>query len=372
MKTGRSISELAAEIERQQTAKRDLVASTKDIAMLVDGSTGRLELNVGEEAFGINKTAHDQIGVHTGIPAKYYDRMAAEAPALLAGNVNTWLEKNPVKRLVRTMDGNTRAFLSDAYRPLENIDLAQAVLPVLANLKLEVISCEITERRLYLKAVDQNINHDIPKGHRMGDGSHMIFDTCVPAIVISNSEIGFGALSVETAIWTRACTNLAVFSSDSMKRRHVGARHELAAGDGVAELLSDQTRMATDKALWMQVRDVTKAAFDEIRFKARCDKIAGTVEQKIEGDPVQVVDFAAKRFGMTEGERGGVLKHLIEGGSLTRYGLFNAITRTAEDLEAYDRASEFERLGGDVIDLSPAEWRVISKAEGEPRQKLAA
>lgn len=375
MKTGKTLSQLAIEIERQANAKRDLVAPTQQIrmAMIPDGNSNpALAMTVGKaDSFRVNGLAHDQIGVHTGIPGKYYDRMLAEAPELLAASVNTWFDRNPAKRLVRTIDGTARAFLSDAYRPLENFDLAQAVLPVLADQELEVISCEITERRLYLKAVDQRINRDIPRGARMGDGSHHIFDTCVPAIIISNSEVGSGSLSVETGIWTRACTNLAVFSQDSMKRRHVGARHDIAAGDGIAELLADDTKRATDRAVWLQVRDVVKGAFDELRFEARIAKITGTVEQKIEGDPVKVVDFTAKRFGLTEAEKGGVLRHLIEGGSLSRYGLFNAVTRAAEDVPAYDRASEIERIGGTIIDLAPSEWKAISNAAGDP-MKLAA
>jgi hypothetical protein len=35
-----------------------------------------------------------------------------------------------------------------------------------------------------------------------------------------------------------------------------------------------------------------------------------------------------------------VLKHLILGGSLTTWGLANAVTRAAQDAESYDRATE--------------------------------
>lgn len=367
MKTGRTLSELAAEIERQANAKRDLVAPVSELRMVnLDDKPG---LQVGPtEHYGINEIAHDQIATFTGIPGKYYDRCRLQNPALLAHNVNTWFEnEKDNNRLVRTLDGTTRAFLSDKYRPLENVDLAEAVIPVLLDMQLEVLSCEITERKLYLKCVDQSINRDIPRGHRMGDGSHTIFDTCVPALIVSNSEVGYGQLSVETGVWTRACTNMAVFGKE-MKKRHVGARHELTA-DTVMELLSDETRMATDKALWLQVRDVVKGAFDEARFQARMDKIAGTVEQKFEADPVKVVDFTAKRFGMTDGERSSVLTHLINGGSLTRYGLHSAVTRAAEDASSYDRASEFERFGGLIIDLPKSEWQHIANAnEGALKQ----
>jgi hypothetical protein len=38
--------------------------------------------------FQVANLAHKQIGEWAGVPAKYYERMKAEAPALLARNVN--------------------------------------------------------------------------------------------------------------------------------------------------------------------------------------------------------------------------------------------------------------------------------------------
>jgi len=39
--------------------------------------------------------------------------------------------EKPERRMVRTLDGSTRAFLSDRYRPLDNFDLAHEVFHVL-------------------------------------------------------------------------------------------------------------------------------------------------------------------------------------------------------------------------------------------------
>jgi hypothetical protein len=316
----------------------------------------------GQHAFGINGLAHDQIGTHTGIPSKYYDKMLAEEPQLLATNVNKWFQKYPAPRLIRTLDGRVRAFLSDSYRPLENHDLAEAVLPILLDMKLDIMSCEITERRLYIKAVDERLKRDVPSGRKMGDGSHHFFDTCSPAVIISNSEVGFGQLSVDSGVFTKVCTNMAMIAAQGMKRRHVGARNALTDGETMRHLLSDQTKRATDKAIWMQVQDVVKGAFNEAKFTAITDKMAGLSQDKIEGDVVKVVDFSAKQFGFSEGEGKSVLKHLIEGGDLTRYGLFNAVTRAAQDIESYDRASEFEAIGGNIIELPKNDWQRLAKA----------
>ena len=62
---------------------------------------------------------------------RYYDRMRSEAPELLGDNIRHWFQKYPAPRMIRTLDGGNRAFLSNSYRTLENEDLAEAVLPVL-------------------------------------------------------------------------------------------------------------------------------------------------------------------------------------------------------------------------------------------------
>ena len=43
-----------------------------------------------------------------------------------------------------------------------------------------------------------------------------------------------------------------------------------------------------------------------------------------------------------------------KGAFLSLWGLANAVTRSAEDCESYDRAIEMERIGGQVIELEPS------------------
>lgn len=358
MKMGRSLEDLAKEITRQQETKRDFIANTEHIQMRV-GNEPRLI--VGDELdFGVRPLAHGQVAAHAGIPKNYYDRMLNEAPALLAENVNTWFHKNPAKRMVRTLDGDARAFLSDAYRPLDNFDLLEAALPRLFELNVDIMSCEVTESRLYLKVVDKRIQKDIPTGRALGDGSHIFFDTACPALVLSNSEVGAGALSVQTAVFTRLCTNLAIVGERSARKYHIGARADI--GEALYALLSDKTRKLTDAALWAQIGDVVTGAFDQAQFDAVCEHIGAAAKDKIEADPVKVVEITAKKFGFNETERAGVLTNLIKSGDLSRYGLHAAITRTAEDLPDYDRASSFEAIGGKVIDLTQNEWHELARA----------
>src|SRR6266511_530731 len=130
MKTGTTLPELATEILRQARSKRDYVAPTTALhyapppvtSNRPGGESEALSLE-GVGQYAITDHAHSQLAEHLGIPKKYYDRMRQERPELLAANINTWLAAKPEKRLVRTLDSQVRAFLSDKYRPLDHVDL---------------------------------------------------------------------------------------------------------------------------------------------------------------------------------------------------------------------------------------------------------
>jgi len=78
--------------------------------------------------------------------------------------------------------------------------------------------------------------------------------------------------------------------------------------------------------------------------------------------PTRNVEVTAEKFRLSETERKSVLRHLTTEGALTRWGLVNALTRTAEDVESYDRATELERCGGQVIELPRRDWERIAQA----------
>lgn len=179
MKTGKTLTELAAELDRQRTEMRDFIAPISQTTMqLRDDNNPVLKLSdIGE--FGITEIAHEQLAGHTNIPTKYYNRMLVDSPELLQHNVNHWLTKFPTEqRLVRTLDGNVRAFLSNRYRPLDNYDLAQVALPALMESGCKIESCEITDTKMYLKAVTPKLSYEIKKG-----------DVVQAGIVISNSWV---------------------------------------------------------------------------------------------------------------------------------------------------------------------------------------
>jgi hypothetical protein len=348
MNKGISLTALAQEIERQKEAKHDLIASTAAISMTSNGNTLTID-DAGDDGFeeyGINQTAHSQIAARLQIPAKYYDRMRTAAPALLATNVNEWFHRNPERRLVRTLDGRARAFLSDRYQRIDNAEIAEVALPVLASIPdVQIVSSQITEHRMYIQAVSPRLEGEVKKG-----------DAVQAGVIISNSEIGMGSVSVQPVIWRLICLNGMISQDGAFKAYHVGRRIEDSA-----ELWADDTRKADDRAVLLKVRDMVATAVERVSFQKRLDQMRGLTEAKVEGNPVKLVEVLSKRIGANETEQGGILRSLIEGGDLSAWGVLNAVTAQAHTAD-YDRAVEFEAAGGQLLNLAPSEWSRMLEA----------
>lgn len=347
MKTGKTLTELAAELERQRGAKLDIRGNT---SLMSIKSNGVSHLDLGDHgSFRIQDTAHEQIAARLDIPKKYYDRMRSEAPALLDSNVNHWFQTTDEKRLIRTLDGKARAFLSNKYRPLDNFELAEVALPILMESGCNVESSEITERRMYLKVVTPRLEYDIKPG-----------DTVQAGLVISNSEIGNGALSIEPLLFRLVCANGLIVNDAKMRKFHVGRAGE--DFDGVKEFFRDETMIADDRAFWLKVQDTLKHAFSTIGFESFVESFRAATEDKIEQEPVKLLEAVGKKYSLQESEKTGILHALIRGDDMTRYGLVNAITEHAQTVDSYDRSTELERLGGLVVDLPRSDWQVLSQA----------
>jgi hypothetical protein len=351
MKTGRTLQALAAELDRQAAAKRDFVVDGR--AILAGDMPDRIQLNrygdggeyQAHETFTPNDLFHRQIGNALGIPAKYYDRMRAEYPLLLATNTSMWLERSEKRYTVRTLDGTARAFLSDRYRRIDNYEIAKATLPTVGGIEgARVESCEVTENRMYLKVVNPRLEAEVQKG-----------DVVQAGIVISNSEVGLGSVSVMPLVYRLACLNGMVVNDLGQRKYHIGRENEDAW-----ELFSDETLQADDAAFMLKLADIVRTAVDEAKFGMVVDKLRAAAEVRITAHIPDVVELAARQYGFSKPEETDILRHLIEGGDLSLYGLSNAVTRTSQDAESYDRATALEGAGWQIVTMPPDIWRGIN------------
>lgn len=348
MKAGRTLQELAIELDRQAKVKRDLIVETG--ALRMDAYPDGFKLNVGgRDIFGINDIAHRQFGQHLKIPAQYYDRMRAENPSLLSTNVNSWFDKEPnTRRMLRTLDGTARAFLSDRYRRIDNFEVAETVLPIIGNMDgATVESCELTDSRMYIKVVNPRITAEVTKG-----------DIVQAGILISNSEVGHGSVSVKPLIYRLVCSNGMIAEDGAIRKYHVGRSNE---SDDNFNIYRDETIEADDKAFMMKIEDAVTAAVNQARFSQIVERLRESTQAKIDPPSVpKVVELTSKEYSITQAESEGILGHLIAGGDLSLYGLANAVTRHAQDVESYDRSTELEVTGYKIATMSPSTWRRLT------------
>lgn len=350
---GKSLVELAQELQRQAQVRRDFLAPTDQVGYLV-ADNGSTALALNGAAFEVTNHTHRQVSEWAGIPAKYYDRMRTEAPRLLEANVQHWFKENPTKRLIRTLDGNARAFLSDKYQRVDNDQVAEAALSViLESGGFEVVSSNVTDSRLYIQATITHLEGEVKKGDAVRAG-----------IIISNGELGNGAIDIQPMIYRLVCTNGMVAGSliqdARFRRNHVGRRME---SNEDYSIYADDTRQADDRTLMLKIRDSIRALSDPALFHRLMDELRASTEGPRITNPVAAVEELASHYQLRPSERNTVLENLIRGADYSRWGAANAITAAANTHESYDRSIELENFGGKLISLQMDQWSRITEAE---------
>ncbi len=353
MKAGLSLQELAIELARQHEQKKDYLINTS--ALQLDAYDDQVYLQVHDnnsvplEPFEVNSIAHQQLGTYTGIPAAYYNRMLSEDPVLLTHNVNTWLHREPAQRMVRTLGGTARAFLSNRYRRIDNIEIASIVLPELQKLEqAQFESCQITESRMYIKVVNPRLQAEVAPG-----------DIVQAGVIISNSEVGQGSVSIQPLVYRLVCSNGMVINDAQTKKYHIG---RVNTSDDNLVVYSNETLQAIDSAFIGQIRDTVSAAVDMARFSRVVELMKDARNAALNTkDLPNVVELTSKEFNIKGEEQGGILQHLIEGKDLSLYGLSNAVTRFSQDVDSYDRATELEGIGYKILTMDPRIFRRINQ-----------
>lgn len=346
MKYGKPLTEVLTDLTEQNKVKKDYIVPSN--VMRLENNKFVID-NVGE--YDATDLFHRQMGNALSIPAKYYEAMREQKPDLLAENVNAWLSDKNKKYMVRAMEGENkiaRALLSDRYRRIDNLEVALAVLPLFAGKEeMEVVSCNVSDNKFYIKVVNHKLEMHVTPG-----------DIVQAGVVISNSEVGLGMVSVQPLVYRLVCSNGMCVNDFSEKKRHIGGSYK--ALENSYDLYTDETLKADDRAFMMKLRDVTMASIEEARFAQIVDRLRETKDAKITGRVQDVVELTGKAYGFNQTEQDGILNYLIRGGDLSLYGLTNAITRESQDVESYDRATELESIGWDVATMPKAKWNGLN------------
>ena len=352
MKKGITLNELAAEIFRQKKVMEDYIVESSKLYMDAENGSPLIRIFDGEGndrilPLGIGVYAHRQLASYLSIPQNYYNLMLEEKPELLSVNVNEWLAGSKDRRMLRTLDGEARAFLSDRYKRIDNYDIAQATLPIISEIPdVQIVSCNLTPGKMYIKALNPRLFDDVCPG-----------DTVQAGIIISNSEVGLGAVNIQPLVYRLVCENGMVINDAVNRKTHLGP----TISDNEIFYYSKETVETDDKAFLLKIKDSVRAAVDETRFRMAVEdmRIAKATPMNT-ADVPEFVRLTGRTFGITENEEKGVLQHLIEGGDLSLYGLANAVTRFSQDVESYDRATDLESIGYKILTMPKKQWSRIN------------
>lgn len=302
-----------------------------------------------------------------GVPVGYLKRLREDRPDLYDANVNGWLHgrrevwrhgteptlkregipADPRAFLVRTFrgdDGGTgmaRAFLSDRYAVVDNLDVLMAALDGVrdAGVAVDVSGGDLTDRRMVVRVRCPEVTALAPvllTGYRSpftgasGDENPTVF----AGFKLSNSETGGGAFTITPEITVQVCNNGMTMTRDAISKVHLGGRLDA----GVVRWAEDtqQKALALVKA---QTRDAV-TAFLSPEYLTRA---VAQLEQRA-AEPVAhtEVKTLVKSLKYTEDQMDGILDHFMRAGQATRAGVVNAITSYSQEVTDGDAAYQLD------------------------------
>jgi hypothetical protein len=124
---------------------------------------------------------------------------------------------------------------------------------------------------------------------------------------------------------------VAKFKDAKQRKNHAGRANEST------DLYASDTVQAIDNAFKLKIRDLVRNAISIITFGDAVADLQASKNDTIAGHPAKAVEVTAKAIGLSSDESSLVLNHLIRSGDLSRFGMLNAVTRSAEDIQSYDR-----------------------------------
>lgn len=384
-----SLKAVVDELQRQVDSRVDFVADNRDMVLIpdFDKAPGTMILKpkadslrdfLPETGVHVLPQALMQLGSKAGpgIGARELKKLAEANPRRTADFLTGLMHDDPKRRLVRCLDGSCRAFLSDRYRVIDNLDLAKWSLGALKESgNGSVLEASLTDRHLRIKMVATEV-WDAVERTRTADPSAKWYagglgnqeylskvaarstgdlpmqggpDTCWPIVTVYNSETGHGGYGASIGILMAICFNLATVE-ERMANVHLGARLETG-------IYSRETVQAEAHSIMLKLRDTIRAGFDQQHFRALVDQIRDAAGKVIRAPQMACQNLVKASDAIGEQDLDGILAHFLrEPGEPSVFNLGQAVARFAQDTEDADKADGLEALAGAILkgELTPA------------------
>lgn len=244
----------------------------------------------GQETEGFHRNAIGQAASRAGIPMNYIDTLMEKGDwgrELVADNLNKLYHNGgaSARYLTRSVKGEVRGFMSDAYRRLDSRPIVESFINACRKFGAIPLDGYALETKIAIKAVLPMIFEPIPN-------EVMIF-----GVALENSDFGNGALSLRSFVERLWCTNRAI-STEDLRKIHIGGRltEDLQ--------LSQRTYDLDTQTMASASQDIVQKSLSSGNVNQYLDLIKTANEQKIE--PRQVMEFLKKNL------RKGEVENVIE------------------------------------------------------------
>jgi hypothetical protein len=360
-----TLEDLAALLRDQQARKVDVIAA----AAAIRADRGRLIIaadpQITDDGVTLTSGAYTPTDVcdqglaeKLAIPGAYLRRLRAEHPALYDANVNGWLARSGKRYLIRGMRGDTgggiaRAFLSDGYKIIDNLDVLMAALDGIrqAGVPVTIAGCDLTDRRMYVRVVSEAVtalapgllrDYRSPFTGASGADNPVVFG----GFEIGNSETGCGAFTLTPRIVIQVCDNGMAITKDALRSIHLGGRMD----EGVIQW-SHETQQKNLALVTSQARDAVTTFLDTSYVQAKIAAITRAAAAPVT-DPENAIKIVAQRLRFTEDLQTTILAHFIRGADLSAGGVLHAVTSVAQTLKDADTAHDMEAQAIQAMQLA--------------------
>lgn len=292
------------------TDKMDLYAY--DFA---DGQLPKMIRLVSEGQLTLSQRAETQLLQRLGVPIAFFRRLPSNLKWAIANHFaqHGGYDRATLLRLVR--GSHVRAFLTESYAPLDDVDVLPLVADVVGNEATRIEALDFTEDHTHLRLVFPREMRDVRPG-----------DTIMTGLHITNSEVGLRAVHIDALVYRLVCSN-GLVRAESQSRttiRHVGDRARLK--DALARAVENAKDNAIGLAEQFRRSVDARLAEPEALFKSLAQEGALTKEQ------LQAVLAA---YAMEPGR--------------SVFGTVNALTRAAQAESVYEDRYQLERVGSLVL-----------------------
>jgi len=347
--------ELVDVLHKVETLRREDYAAPCDTVSVLDGD--RVTLNDGEFTFPMTEHAERQLCQRWPGLGTFAGHLNEQGHRdIKRDTLNELLQRDDRKMMVRTIQPNgerqARAFVSDAYKPIDDNIIVPEVVDVVAQhgANWRALGGQVTDTNSYLKFISREPQLTLNLNNRKRD--------LFIGFMYRNSEVGRGYTEFKAFFFDSYCENGCTFGNLTVadcKFIHRGSRIE-----------TDFGRVFEDRIKDVELASIKSAVVDATRLTCEArhlPKVRETLEASFTrelpaGKEAPFIRQVAKRVGLSDKDAESALLHYD--GTANQFGVQAAITQAAQHAPTYEARQSLEEAGGKVLELSDRMWKSVA------------